>query len=171
MREILRKQIREKDAQIDNLLAQLNPAAPTATPLALNVAKLALTPEQRAAHRDVLAYFEKSQGVRSGERTKIDVSTLDDESDYDSDEDTLSCGDADVEDISGSIHQLHLPTRCTPTGMIAKAALESRSRSRMPSPDASAGRTDSDSEDPVAAEGGIGNLSYFEPGRPYFGLV
>ncbi|KAJ3537444.1 hypothetical protein NM688_g6690 [Phlebia brevispora] len=49
--------------------------------------------------------------------------------------------------------------------MVAKAALETRSRSRVPSPATSVqGRTDSEGEDVAAAEAGIGNLSYFEPG-------
>ena len=165
VREILRKQIREKDAMIDNLLAKLNPAAPSNTPLSLNVSRLALSPEQRTAYRDVLAYFEKSQGVKTPEK-KIDVSSLDDDSEYDSDSDS---GDAEGEgeDSSSTFCQPHIPSKCAPAGLLAKAALETRSRSRMSSPVTSAhGRSESEpgSEDIAAIEAGIGNLSYFEPG-------
>lgn len=165
MREILRKQIREKDTMIDNLLAKLNPAAPSTTPLALNVSKLALTPEQRNVYRDVLAYFEKSQGVRSSEKAKIDVSSLDEDSEYDSDSEAGEA-EGDSEDTSAALYQPFLPTKCAPAGLVAKTVLETRSRSRLSSPAASVlGRSESEGSDDVAAiEAGIGSLSYFEPG-------
>ncbi|PSS11026.1 hypothetical protein PHLCEN_2v3322 [Hermanssonia centrifuga] len=162
MREILRKQIREKDTMIDTLLAQLNPTATTATPLSLNTSRLALTQEQRNSYRDVLNYLEKSQGCgRAESRPKIDVSSLEDESDYEEEEEEGEALDDD-EGFPGSLFQVHpLPTRCAPAGLLAKAALETRSRSRMSSPTDSAERsTDADSPE----EGGIGNLAYFEPG-------
>ena len=171
VREILRKKIREKDAMIDNLLARLNPTAPSATPLSLNVARLALTPDQRAAYRDVLSYFEKSQSVRTVEK-KIDVSTLDEDSEYESDSDNDTEG-GDADDAASSVFQPHVPTKCTPTGLLAKSALETRSRSRLSSPETSNhGRTESEgSEETTSTGAGIGNPSYFEPGEIQFCVV
>lgn len=165
MREILRKQIREKDAMIDSLLARLNPASSTVTPLSITPSRLALTAEQRTIYRDVLAYYEKGQGNCKGagdSLRKFDVSTLEEEFEYDSDPEETS----DVEDLQESTNGLHihpLPAAEAPSGLVAKTALESR----VGSPAFARDPGSSDSSQPEGAssqEEGIGNLAYFEPG-------
>ena len=92
---VLRQQIREKDAMIDNLLSQVNPGPTMATPLTLVPARLPLTPKERNEYRDVLTYLERAaqqagQRFMGDGRTKFDISALEDvmsEDESDSDED------------------------------------------------------------------------------------
>ena len=165
MREILRKQIREKDAMIDNLLARLNPTPSTFTPVAIAPSRLALTPEQRTLYRDVLAYYEKGQaaskGVGDGYR-KFDVSTLEEEFENSSDSEELS----DLEEVQEGTTALHihpLPVAEAPSGLVAKTALQSRVGSPAFARDP--GSSDGSQADVISPqEEGIGNLAYFEPG-------
>ena len=165
MREILRKQIREKDAMIDNLLARLNPTSSAVTPLSITPSRLALTQEQRTAYRDVLAYYEKGQGTCKGAGEsfrKFDVSTLEEEFECDSDAEDSS----DVEDLQESTTSLHihpLPVAEAPSGLVAKTALQSRVGSPAFARDP--GSSDGSQADVISPqEEGIGNLAYFEPG-------
>ena len=57
---VLRQQIREKDAMIDNLLNQVNPGPTMATPLTLVPARLPFTPKERTEYRDILTYLERA---------------------------------------------------------------------------------------------------------------
>ncbi|KAI0087537.1 hypothetical protein BDY19DRAFT_994860 [Irpex rosettiformis] len=165
MREILRKQIREKDAMIDNLLARLNPTSSTVTPLSITPSRLALTREQRTVYRDVLTYYEKGQGTSKGAGEglrKFDVSTLEEEYECDSDPEEVS----DVEDLQESTTSLHihpLPASEAPTGLVAKTALESRVGSPAFARDP-ASSEGSQADILSSQEEGIGNLAYFEPG-------
>lgn len=173
MREILRKQIREKDAQIDSLLAKLNPASASSTPLSINTARLPLTPAQRATYRDVLLYLDKAQNTArpsaaaDGARPKIDVSALDADFEYDSDEDDDGSGGSGLEELQESAAGLHLyprPATIAPAGVLASTA------SRLSSPDLArephaggSGASGSSAEGGVPAVG-ITSAAYFEPG-------
>jgi hypothetical protein len=169
MREILRKQIREKDAMIDDLLAKLNPASSMCTPLSINPSRLALTAEQRSRYRDVLMYLDKGQntGKASGEavRQKIDVSLLDEEYDYESESEACSSGIDELQESTSSLHIHPLPAKRAPAGVLASAALETRSLSRAssPAPGGEPASSESSFQDELT-EGGIANLSYFQPG-------
>ncbi|EKM52424.1 uncharacterized protein PHACADRAFT_30944 [Phanerochaete carnosa HHB-10118-sp] len=168
MRDILRKQIREKDVMIDNLLAKLNPASSTATPLAINPSKLTLTPEQRTQYRDILMYLDKVQGSSrvssEAARQKIDLSAFDEEFEEDSESEGVSSGMEDVQESTPSFHLHPLPAKRAPAGVLAATALESRSR--LSSPVSGRDPTSSGESDPHddPAEGGITSSAYFEPG-------
>lgn len=167
MRELLRKQIREKDAKIDKLLARLNPTSSTFTPLSIVPSRIALTAQQRTTYRDVLAYYEKGQGSSksAGETLrKFDLSTLEEEFEYDSGSDD-STDVADLQEHASALHINPLPAAEAPTGLVAKTALESRSRLGSPVSSREPESSDGDHEEMVAAQDtGIGNLAYFEPG-------
>ena len=189
MREILRKQIREKDAMIDNLLAKLNPASSMSTPLSINPSRLALTQEQRLQYRDVLLYLDKAQSSTkasagtdgASSRAKIDVSALDDEYEYDSESDDGGGGgggtSSGIEDLQQSTSALHihpLPQKHAPAGILASTTLETRSRLSSPvsgrDPPSSEGEQGSAHEDGAGVGGsagagdGFANSAYFEPG-------
>ena len=167
MREILRKQIREKDVMIDNLLAKLNPASSLATPLSINPSRLALSAEQRSRYRDVLMYLDKGQNARAAgdavPRQKIDVSSLDDEYDFASDSEDGSSGMEDLQESTAALHIHPLPARCAPAGVLASAALETRSLSRVSSPASGREPTESEHQEEMA-DGGLANAAYFQPG-------
>lgn len=169
MRDILRKQIREKDAMIDNLLAKLNPASSMTTSLSINPARLALTPEQRTQYRDVLMYLEKGQTRVSGEaaRQKIDVSALDEEFEVESDSEDVGSGMEDLQESTSSLHLHPLPTKRAPAGVLASTALESRSR--LSSPVSGRDPTSSGESEALedSADGGITSFAYFEPGASH----
>ena len=81
VRMVLRQQIREKDAMIDNLLNRVNPGPTMATPLTLVPARLPLSAKERAEYRDVLTYLERAaqqagQRFMGDGRTKFDISAL-----------------------------------------------------------------------------------------------
>lgn len=83
VRMVLRQQIREKDAMIDNLLNRVNPGPTMATPLTLVPARLPLSAKERAEYRDVLTYLERAaqqagQRFMGDGRTKFDISALED---------------------------------------------------------------------------------------------
>ncbi|KAH9914089.1 uncharacterized protein BXZ73DRAFT_92869 [Epithele typhae] len=82
-RMVLRQQIREKDAMIDNLLSQVNPGPTMATPLTLVPARLPLNQKERADYRDVLSYLERSsqqanQRLMGDQRVKFEIAALED---------------------------------------------------------------------------------------------
>jgi hypothetical protein len=166
MREILRKQIKEKDAMIDSLLARLNPTSSTFTPLSIIPSRLALTPEQRIAYRDVLAYYDKTAGssksIPDGSR-KYDLSALDDDLDYES-ETEESSGVEDLQESTNALHIHPLPAVEAPSGLVAKTVLESRVGSPALSKEHSSSGS-SQVEAASASEEGIGSLAYFEPGE------
>lgn len=169
MREILRKQIREKDVMIDNLLARLNPTSSMATPLAISPSRLALTPEQRNVYRDVLAYYEKSQSLSKSATEggrKFNVSALDEDSEYDSESDESIAVD-ELQESTSNLHINPLPATEAPAGLLAKTALESKSRLGSPASARGSGSEWDQLEDHASSShsGGIGNLAYFEPGE------
>ncbi|KAI0686308.1 hypothetical protein BC835DRAFT_1420504 [Cytidiella melzeri] len=165
MRDILRKKIREKDSMIDSLLARLNPTSATATPLSIAPSRMALTPEQRTIYRDILAYYEKGQGscksACEGFR-RFDLSTLEEDSDYDSDSEE-STGLEDLQESTSALHIHPLPAAEAPSGLVAKTALESRVGS--PASAREHGSSEGSQIEAISVqEEGIGNLAYFEPG-------
>ena len=97
---VLRQQIREKDAMIDNLLNRVNPGPTMATPLTLVPARLPLSAKERAEYRDVLTYLERAaqqagQRFMGDGRTKFDISALEDvmsEDESESEEDAPGLG-------------------------------------------------------------------------------
>lgn len=168
MREILRKQIKEKDAMIDSLLARLNPTSSTFTPLSIMPSRMALTPDQRIVYRDVLAYYEKTAGsyksASDGSR-KFDLSALEEDSDYESETEDSS-GVEDLQESTSALHIHPLPAVEAPSGLVAKTALESRVGS--PTLSKEHGSSDgSQTEAASASEEGIGNFAYFEPGERF----
>ena len=169
MREILRKQIREKDAEIDNLLAKLNPTSLMSTPLSINPSRLALTQDQRVQYRDVLMYLDKAQNSArvSGEpssRAKIDVSALDEEYEYDSESEDGSSGMEDLQESTASLHIHPLPQKFAPAGILASTTLESRSRLSSPVSGRDPASSENEQQQEDVADGGFANSAYFEPG-------
>ncbi|KAI0791090.1 hypothetical protein C8Q75DRAFT_816566 [Abortiporus biennis] len=162
LREILRKQIREKDAKIDELLSQLNPTPSLATPLSIVPSRLSLTDSQRNMYRDVLVWFEKSQsGAKSDVKSRIDVSFLEDsEDEFDSD-DEMSLGDENQASSSKALSRSFgsLPGSSAPAGLLVNAVLDIQ-RQLTPGKDA---EMEEDSED-MRIERGIGSKTYFQPG-------
>ncbi|THH32188.1 hypothetical protein EUX98_g1983 [Antrodiella citrinella] len=155
MSDILRKQIREKDAKIDQLLGRLNPPPSLATPMSIVPSKLALTPAHRAKHQAVLAWLERN---RNSVKYKVDVSALEDGPVSDDD------GEDDEEgaDKKSILRQLNFtPGGSAPAGILASTAL-SCNRHQSPTPGSHA-TTDEDCRD-LRVEGGIGSRSYFQPG-------
>ena len=153
---------------IDNLLARLNPASSMSTPLAISPSRLALTPEQRNVYRDVLAYYEKSQSQsKSAAETarKFDVSALDEDLEYDSDSDGSVAMD-DLQESASALHINPLPATEAPAGLLAKTALESKSRLGSPSSVRGSGSEGDQVDDQASSHGGIANPAYFEPGKP-----
>lgn len=164
MREILQKQIREKDAMIDTLLQQLNPKPSLCTPLTLVPSRLALTDSQRAAYHDVLSWFEKVQsGARVDGKEKIDVSLLEDG--YDEGLDSDNEGNSpDVHDNLPAPQPHLLPGGSAPAGLLASAALDSDSAiASPPSPEMSL-KQEEETQD-LKVEKGIGSKTYFQPGE------
>lgn len=165
LREVLQKQIREKDAQIDELLSQMNPTPSLSTPLSIIPSRLALTDSQRTTYRDALAWLEKAQTCSKADmKAKIDVSFLEDGSDDDLDsEDGMSLDD-DVQSSSGSSSQFSsLPGAAAPAGVLAAAALESTQRGLSPMRVSPHPEGPEDTKD-LKIEGGIGCKTYFQPG-------
>lgn len=156
----------------------LNPASQSATPLSINLPRLALTPEQRTQYREVLVYLDKSQGgsarSTSGEAkhtVRLNVSELESEWEEE-DEDDEGSGVDELQESTALLHIQPMPERNAPVGMMAQAALESRSSlSRMSSPASNIAPSSSDGDQQTREEtsgGGIGNADYFSPGTPLF---
>ena len=167
MRDILRKQIREKDEMIDQLLSRLNPSPSLATPLTIVPSKLALTPAQRLTHQNVLSWLDKHRtGSKAvgDPKSKVDVSALEDEPvSEDEGEDDSEDGDL-VEDEATAVllRQLDFtPAGPAPAGILASAAL---SCSRHESPTSSSSKGPDEDSRELRIEGGIGSKSYFAPG-------
>ncbi|OCH87693.1 hypothetical protein OBBRIDRAFT_814001 [Obba rivulosa] len=163
VRTVLRHQLREKDAQVDELLDQINPPSATATPLGIVPSRLLLTPSERVAHREVLTWLERSavQNLRAGgeSRAKFDISSLEEgaDSDVDSDEDNL----LDIGSVRGSSPSgsscdriQSLPEESTPAGLLATSSFLYR-RSKLVAGLPEGVR--------LAAESGEG-FTYFLPG-------
>ncbi|KAH8092166.1 hypothetical protein BXZ70DRAFT_898356 [Cristinia sonorae] len=165
LREVLQKQIREKDARIDELLSQMNPTPSLTTPLSIIPSRLALTDSQRCTYRDALAWLEKAQSSSKTDlRAKIDVSFLEDgsDSDLDSEDDKMSVDDDVPSTSRRSVRFSHLPGAAAPAGVLAAAALESN-RGKSPMRVSPLPEEPEDSQD-LKIEGGIGSKSYFQPG-------
>lgn len=158
---------------IDTLLAKLNPASSTSTPLSINPSRLALTQTQRTQYRDVLMYLDKAQNAAklssgdSSTRAKIDVSALDEEYEYDEESDDEGSGGSGADDLQQSTSSLHihpLPQKFAPAGILASTTLESRSRLSSPV----SGRDPTSSEGEPSQEDttndGFANSAYFQPG-------
>lgn len=162
LREILRKQIREKDAMIDELLNQLNPAPSLATPLSIIPSRLALTDSQRHVYRDVLAWFEKSQNGAKDNKGRIDVSFLEDGSDddFESDEEQSQADETQNTSFDLSQQLRSLPGASAPAGLLVTTVLESQ---RQPSPTGETEHEDTEGKD-LRIERGIGSKGYFQPG-------
>ena len=164
LREVLQKQIREKDAQIDELLSQMNPTPSLATPLSIVPSRLALTDKQRFIYRDALAWLEKAQTCsKSDMKAKIDVSFLEDGSDSDLDSDDNMSLDDDTQSSASSSHFTSLPGASAPAGVLAAAALESNPRGLSPMRVSPHPEGLEDTKD-LKIEGGIGCKTYFQPG-------
>ncbi|KAI0794903.1 hypothetical protein C8Q75DRAFT_803748 [Abortiporus biennis] len=167
--EILRKQIKEKDAMIDDLLHRLNPTPSLATPLSLNLSRLALTASQRVKHRDVLAWFERPQNkIKSCRelKSKVKLAGLqpDDEDNFSDDEDSDTAGGsgspaAEELDEPTVTHRLTLPEASAPAGLLASTVIHSRQRSVSVDPG-----SDEDEEVDMSTERGVGSRTYFDPG-------
>ncbi|THH33350.1 hypothetical protein EUX98_g804 [Antrodiella citrinella] len=165
LREVLQKQIREKDAQIDELLSQMNPTPSLATPLSIIPSRLALTDSQRFTYRDALAWLEKAQSCsKSDMKAKIDVSFLEDGSDSDLDSDDNMSLDDDLQSSSSSSTQFtSLPGASAPAGVLAAVALESRHRAHATT-DMPPHLEGLEPSQDLKIEGGIGSKAYFQPG-------
>ncbi|TCD60645.1 hypothetical protein EIP91_009746 [Steccherinum ochraceum] len=169
MRDILRKQIREKDAMIDQLLGRLNPSPSLATPLAIVPSKLCLTPEQRQRHQAVLAWLDKHRGGSKNAtdpRAKIDVSALEDEpcSDESGEEDDDEDDEEGDEFAAAFLLQLDFtPAASAPAGILASTALLC-SRRCSPTPASPEGEPSEEDSRDLKVEGGIGCRTYFAPG-------
>ncbi|KAH9886688.1 hypothetical protein C8Q73DRAFT_748860 [Cubamyces lactineus] len=174
MRVVLQQQIREKNAMIDKVLSQVNPGPTMPTPLALVPARLPLTEEERNKYRDVLAYLERAAtqaGARIGGdgRPKFDISALEDPSEVESDsEEDMGEGGAASPNRGASPKGDMRPMDtilevAAPTGMMAIAALETRSTANKGNVgDSSASEGGSSNKSTV--DGGIANDTYFLPG-------
>lgn len=169
MRDILRKQIKEKDVMIDQLLNRLNPSPSLATPLAIVPSKLTLTSEQRIKHQSALAWLEKHRtGSRATQdsKAKVDVSALEDDPVSDDSMDEGSDEEEGDEDAPRTLlNELDFaPAGPAPAGILASTVL-SLSRHQSPIPGSSSAGEDSRD---LRVEGGIGSKSYFAPGTlPY----
>lgn len=167
MREILQKQIREKDAMIDSLLFQVNPKPSLSTPLTIVPSRLALSDTQRIVYRDVLTWFEKAQsGTRGDGREKIDVSALEDgyEEGLDSDDEVNHDASQDTDACAAALaRQLRfLPGPSAPAGLLVSAVLDSTQFEEAPS--LSAGSEEGEELQDLKVEQGIGSKLYFQPG-------
>lgn len=163
MREILQKQIREKDAMIDSLLQQLNPKPSLCTPLTIVPSRLTLTDSQRATYRDVLSWFEKVQsGGKADGKDKIDVSVLEDG--YDEGLDSDNEGNTPLVSDAPSAQQPHLlPGGSAPAGLLASAVLDSDRVTASPPSTKIQLKQEGETED-LKVEKGIGSKKYFQPG-------
>ncbi|KAI0758853.1 hypothetical protein C8Q74DRAFT_1372764 [Fomes fomentarius] len=173
VRMVLRQQIREKDAMIDNLLNQVNPGPTMATPLTLVPARLPLTPKERTEYRDILTYLERTaqqagQRFMGDGRTKFDISALEDvmsEDESDTDEDMGVEGSTSPKRVSSpktdAVQSVDTILEvAAPTGIMAAAALQN-SRTGAKSVQ------DSSSESSASQQGvdaGVAGDSYFLPG-------
>ncbi|KAI8996283.1 hypothetical protein BD414DRAFT_575643 [Trametes punicea] len=173
MRVVLQQQIREKNAMIDKVLSQVNPGPTMPTPLTLVPARLPLTEEERNKYRDVLAYLERAAtqaGARIGgdSRPKFDISALEDPSEAESDSDDEMADDATnlnrAVSPKGELRPVDsILEVAAPTGMMAIAALETRSTAPKGSiTDSSASEGGSSNKSSI--EGGIASDTYFLPG-------
>ncbi|TBU52135.1 hypothetical protein BD310DRAFT_832860 [Dichomitus squalens] len=180
MRMVLRQQIREKDAMIDNLLSRVNPGPTMATPLTLVPARLPLSSRERAEYRDILTYLERSaqqagQRVLGDARARFDISALEDipgsDEDTESEEDIVANATAAQEGKDGSVspkragsveHMQPVDTvleLMAPTGMMAAAALQTSRAATNAKPD-----TASDSSGDSHRSKGVAGDEYFLPG-------
>ena len=186
MRMVLRQQIREKDAMIDNLLSRVNPGPTMATPLTLVPARLPLSSKERTEYRDILSYLERAaqqagQRVLGDGRARFDISALEDiisEEDSDTDEDMANVaaaaaaggaapqgGDGAASPVRGSsVERSVQPVESileamAPTGIMATAALQSNRAAASAMPD------DSSTDSAHSHESkGVAGESYFLPG-------
>ncbi|KAM5540986.1 hypothetical protein V8D89_005297 [Ganoderma adspersum] len=186
MRMVLRQQIREKDAMIDNLLSRVNPGPTMATPLTLVPARLPLSSKERTEYRDILSYLERAaqqagQRVLGDGRARFDISALEDiisEEDSDTDEDMANVaaaaaaggaapqpGDGAASPVRGSsVERAVRPVESileamAPTGIMASAALQSNRAAASAMPD------DSSTDSAHSHESkGVAGESYFLPG-------
>ena len=180
MRMVLRQQIREKDAMIDNLLSRVNPGPTMATPLTLVPARLPLSSKERTEYRDILTYLERAaqqagQRVLGDGRARFDISALEDipgsDEDTESDEEMVAnaVGAGDAKEGSASPkrgasveHMQPVDTvleLMAPTGMMAAAALQTSRAATNAKPDSS-------SESSANSHGskGVAGDEYFLPG-------
>ncbi|KAI1785437.1 hypothetical protein LXA43DRAFT_899849 [Ganoderma leucocontextum] len=184
MRMVLRQQIREKDAMIDNLLSRVNPGPTMATPLTLVPARLPLSSKERTEYRDILSYLERAaqqagQRVLGDARARFDISALEDiisDEDSDTDEDMVTAaaaaaasapqgGDGAASPVRGSsVERAVQPVdtileAMAPTGIMATAALQSSRAAASAMPD------DSSTDSAHSHESkGVAGESYFLPG-------
>lgn len=177
MRVVLQQQIREKNAMIDKVLSQVNPGPTMPTPLTLVPARLPLSEEERNKYRDVLAYIERSTtqtAARIGGdgRPKFDISALEDPSEVDSE------SDEDMDDVTSPKRGLSpkgdaridsILEVAAPTGMMAIAALETRSNAATKGSVADS-TSEGGSSQKSAHDGGIANEAYFLPGTLHHSL-
>ncbi|RPD77310.1 hypothetical protein L226DRAFT_459877 [Lentinus tigrinus ALCF2SS1-7] len=172
VRMVLRQQIREKDAMIDNLLNRVNPGPTMATPLTLVPARLPLTQKERADYRDVLTYLERA-AQQSGQRfmgdgrTKFDISALEDvmsEDDSVSDEEMPEGLVSPKRGASPKNEQSHAMDSIlevgAPTGIMAVAALQNRGSSTKPVDSSASESSGKDS----ATDAGVAGDMFFLPG-------
>lgn len=171
MRMVLRQQIREKDAMIDNVLSQVNPGPTNATPLTLVPARLPLNPKERNDYRDVLAYLERAaqqagQRFMGDGRTKFDISALEDvmsEDESGSEGDGTDGGHSPKRDISPKTEGVHafdtVLEMKAPTGIMAAAAFETN-RKAAAAPESESGSASSGSQ----VDAGVAGEQYFLPG-------
>lgn len=189
---VLRQQIREKDAMIDNLLSRVNPGPTMATPLTLVPARLPLSSKERTEYRDILSYLERAaqqagQRVLGDGRTRFDISALEDiisDEDSDTDEDMANVAAAAAAGTGGaaapqttdgtaspvrgtSVERTVKPVdsileAMAPTGIMAIAALQSNRAAASAMPD------DSSTDSAHSHESkGVAGESYFLPGAYY----
>ncbi len=170
---VLRQQIREKDAQIDNLLNRVNPGPTMATPLTLVPARLPFTQKERAEYRDVLSYLERAaqqagQRFMGDHRTKFDISALEDvmsEDESDSGEEIAEGLTSPKRGASPKNEQSHsmesILEVAAPTGMMAAAALQNWGSNAKPLPD----NASSSSGSKDSADAGVAGEMYFLPGE------
>ncbi|RDX49727.1 hypothetical protein OH76DRAFT_1482841 [Lentinus brumalis] len=171
VRMVLRQQIREKDAQIDNLLNRVNPGPTMATPLTLVPARLPFTQKERAEYRDVLTYLERAaqqagQRFMGDGRTKFDISALEDvmsEDESDSGEEMAEGLTSPKRGTSPRNEQSRMESIlevAAPTGMMAAAALQNWGANAKSLPDSAS--ESSGSKD--SADAGVAGEMYFLPG-------
>ncbi|KAI0369514.1 hypothetical protein BV20DRAFT_1078089, partial [Pilatotrama ljubarskyi] len=173
MRVVLQQQIREKNAMIDKVLTQVNPGPTMPTPLTLVPARLPLTEDERNKYRDVLAYLERTAtqaGARIGGdgRPKFDISALEDPSEVDSEsEEEMEGVTSPKRAVSPKGETQAMDTVlefAAPTGMMAIAALETRSTAAKGSVATESSASEGGSSHQSGPDGGIASETYFLPG-------
>ncbi|KAI0073841.1 hypothetical protein K474DRAFT_134101 [Panus rudis PR-1116 ss-1] len=161
MSDLLRKEIRDKQALVDQLLQKFNPTPTLATPLTIIPSRLALTDVQRNTYHEVLSWFERPQNAaRAAGINQARIAVTEDDAD-----DLSASGDDDEvdsekkDDGSGGMAELEsVASGLAPVSELAKAVLECNEKLAQEEHVS----TDTDKAKEYKVESGIGNHAYFQ---------